>query len=180
MERIMVTESLGDTVLVPIVVALIVAALLGAWALCWGSLRSRLDPVILRQTRDHGIKLLVYGTPDEMGGLRPDEMLDVDPRWLADTDFYFASGIPGDGPQDKHEWADWARGQGAVGVGWRHILIRIQSTQDRTVLVMKPRVNVTRSDLFGGLVLCPAKEPGGNGLMVRQFDIVACRVQWRL
>ncbi|HEX3929609.1 MAG TPA: hypothetical protein VHW64_02810, partial [Nocardioides sp.] len=127
--------------------------------------------MILRKTGDHGIKLLVYATPDEMGGLRPDEMLNVDPAWLADTDFYFSEGIPGPGPHEKQEWADWARGHGAEGVGWRHILVRIQATQDRTVLVMKPQVTVRPTAVTGGAVLCPAKEPGGNGLMVRQFDI---------
>lgn len=163
--------SLAQDLLAPIVVALAVGAIVGVWMLFFRPIRNKLDPKILRKTKDHGIKLLTYGTPDEMGGLRPEEMLNVDPRWLADTDFYFVNGIPGDGPQSENEWADWARAQGAEGVGWRHILIRIQATQDRTVLVLKPQVNVSRSEITEGLVLCPAKEAGGNGLMVRQFDI---------
>lgn len=163
--------SLEKDILAPIIVALAIGAIIGLWMLFFRPVRNKLDPVILRKTGDHGIKLLTYGTPDEMGGLRPDEMLYVEPSWLDDSDFYFADGIPGDGPASKSEWADWARGHGGEGVGWRHILIRIQATQDRTVLVLKPIVNVVRATISGGLVLSPAKELGGNGLMVRQFDV---------
>lgn len=163
--------SFDQDILAPIIVALVIGAVVGLWMLFFRPVRNKLDPVILRKTGDHGIKILTYGTPDEMGGLRPDEMLNVKPSWLEDTDFYFADGIPGKGPQSKNEWGDWARGHGGEGVGWRHILIRIQATQDRTVLVLKPQVNVSRSEVAGGLVLSPAKELGGNGLLVRQFDI---------
>ena len=163
--------SFDQDILAPIIVALVISAIVGLWMLFFRPMRNKLDPVILRKTGDHGIKILTYGTPHEMGGLRPEEMLNVDPGWLEDSDFYFANGIPGDGPRAKNEWGDWSRGHGGEGVGWRHILVRIQATQDRTVLVLKPQVNVSRSEVAGGLVLSPAKELGGNGLMVRQFVI---------
>lgn len=163
--------SFDQDIFAPIVVALVVGVIVGVWMLLFRPLRNRIEPVILRRTGDHGIKLLTYGTPAEMGGLRPKEMLHLDPSWLEDVDFYFPSGIPGEGPTSKNEWSDWARGHGGEGVGWRHILIRIQATQDRSVLVLMPQVNVSRKEVDGGLVLSPAKEPGGNGLLVRQFDI---------
>jgi len=168
---LMIGLSLAEGLFQSVVAGLVLAFLLGAWALLWGPLRNRLQPVILRKTHDHGVKLLVYGTSEEMGGLRPEEMLGVDVAWLADTDFFLPRGIPGPGPHTLGEWADWAHRHGAESVGWRHVLIRIQATQDRTVLVMKPRVSATHKAVTGGAVLCPAKEPGGNGLMVRQFHI---------
>ena len=159
--------SVSQDVIAPV----LVAVFLGAIAWFFLPYRNKLERARMRKTGDHGVVLLTYGTPDEMGGLRREEMLNIDPSWLVDSDFYFAGGIPGPGPQTKNEWPDWAREQGGQGVGWRHILIRIQATQDGTVLVMKPQVNAARNQVDGGLVLSPVKELGGNGLLVRQFDI---------
>lgn len=160
-----------DNILLPIIVALVVAIVVGTLAVFLAPLRRRLELLVLRRTADHGVKILTYGTADEMEGLRPEEMLGMDREWVRDSDFYFAGGVPGDGPGAKSEWSSWAIGHGGEVAGWRHVLIRIQATQDRAVLAMKPRVKVVRQPVVGGVVLGPAKEPGGNGLNVRQFEV---------
>ncbi|CAN5801320.1 hypothetical protein BH24ACT5_BH24ACT5_22590 [soil metagenome] len=162
--------SVSQDVIGPLIVTLLGTAVLGVIAWLFLPYRNRLERIRMRMTANHGVHMLTYG-PDEMGRLRPGEMLDMDPSWLVDTDFYFEGGVPGPGPQTETEWPAWARGHGGLGVGWRHILIRFQATQDRTVLVMKPEVNAARSQVDGGLVLSPVKGLGGNGLLVRQFYI---------
>jgi hypothetical protein len=113
-----------------------------------------------------------YPNSDAMGGLSRRDLLGAEPDWLADTDFYFQDGIPAQVPPVRaSQWAAWARENGGEPVGWRHILIHIQATQDRSVLLRKPIANVQRAEVAGGIVLSPFKELGGNGLMVRQFRL---------
>jgi hypothetical protein len=150
---------------------LVTFVVIGVLAWFFTPVRNRLEAKRMAVTRDHGIRLKTYGTPEEMHGLDPDQMLGAQPYWLTDSDYYFSNGIPGEGPDSKAEWSEWARASGGEGAGWRHVLVRIQATQDRTVLVLPPTVNVKRTALVGGVILGPEKEPGGNGLRVRQFNI---------
>lgn len=157
--------------LTPLLGPVAVVAIVAILALLLAPMRRRVEPAIMRVTRDHGIKLLVYPEAKDMMGLRPDEMLEMEPSWLTDPDYYFADGVPEGGPATEAGWPKWAREHGGENAGWQHILIRIQATQDRTILLTQPRVNSTRTKVEGGVVLSPAKDMGGNGLMARQFHI---------
>ena len=151
-----------------VVLAGLVLAVLG-WM--FAPTRNRLERKRMTVTGDHGIALTTYGSPDQMQGLDPNQMLGLQPFWLTDSDYYFVDGVPGQGPSSKAEWLEWAQARGGEGAGWRHILLRIQATQDRTVLLLLPKVNVKRTSAVGGVILGPEKQPGGNGLMCRQFEI---------
>lgn len=155
-----------------IAATLIGAALIGT--LVWFVLpfRNKLDRVRMTVTNDHGVTIRTYANSDAMGGLSQRDLLGAEARWLADNDFYFRDGIPAQEPPEREsQWAAWARKNGGEPVGWRHILIHIQATQDHSVLLRKPTANVRRTDVAGGVVLSPFKELGGNGLMVRQFHL---------
>lgn len=152
--------------------AVLAAIAVGTVVWIFTPLRHRLETKRMVVTGDHGLRLLTYARPEEMSGLDPNQMLGMEPFWLTDSDFYFPSGVPSDGPSGKSAWQDWARKRGGEGAGWRHILIRLQATQDRTVLVLPPRLNVAHAPVTGGVILGPEKEPGGNGLMCRQFEVI--------
>lgn len=157
-----------ETIAATLAAAAVLAIL--AWILL--PFRHKVDRVRMTATRDHGVTIRTYASSDAMGGLSPKDLLGAEARWLADSDFYFRDGIPAQPPPEREsQWAAWARGNGGEPVGWRHILVHIQSTQDHTVLLRKPIANVERADVDGGVVLSPTKEPGGNGLMVRQFHL---------
>lgn len=148
------------------------AAILGTVVWFFRPFRNKLDRVRMTVTRDHGVTIRTYPNSDAMGGLSQKDLLGAEAHWLADNDFYFRDGIPAQAPPEhRSQWASWARDNGGEPAGWRHILIHVQATQDRSVLIRKPTVNVRRSDVIGGVVLSPTKELGGNGLMVRQFHL---------
>jgi hypothetical protein len=161
--------SLGSDIVAPVLVALVLAV----GAIYLSPLRHKLADLRLRQTGDHGIKVLVYSDADEMGRLPRSAMMGVDPSWVADEDFYFAGGVPQEStpPVERKEWSAWARGQGGEVVGWQHVFVLLQATQDRAVVLRTPKVNSSTATAAGGLVLSPVKQLGGNGLMVRQFAV---------
>lgn len=107
--------SLGSDIVAPVLVALVLAV----GAIYLSPLRHKLADLRLRQTGDHGIKVLVYADADEMGQLPRNAMLGVDPFWVADEDFYFADGVPDHSkpPVERKEWPAWARSQGGEVVG---------------------------------------------------------------
>jgi hypothetical protein len=154
-----------------ILVTVVGSATIGAALWFFVPFRNRLERVRSRIANDHGVTLRTYPTTEAVGGLRPEDMLGTQPSWLVDNDFYFRDGIPAGAPGDESEWAAWARKHGGEPVGWSHILIHVQATQDRTVLLRHPTANITRTNVAGGVVLSPFKELGGNGLMVRQFNV---------
>lgn len=157
-------ETVAASVLAVVVIGTV------AWFLL--PLRNRADRKRLAVTRDHGLVIRTYANSDAMGGLSQRDLLGAEPGWLADTDFYFRDGVPAQAPPGrKSQWAGWARNNGGEPVGWRHILIHIQATQDHSVLLRKPIAKVKRAEVSGGVVLSPFKELGGNGLMVRQFHL---------
>lgn len=148
------------------------AAILGTVVWFVLPFRNKLDRVRMTVTKDHGVTIRTYPNSDAMGGLSQKDLLGAEANWLADNDFYFRDGIPTQAPPEhQSQWATWARENGGEPVGWRHILVHIQATQDHSVLLRKPIANVRRFDVIGGVVLSPTKEPGGNGLMVRQFHL---------
>lgn len=141
-----------------------------AWFLL--PLRNKADRRRMAVTSDHGLVIRTYPNSDAMGGLSQKDLLGAEPGWLADTDFYFRDGVPAQAPPSREsQWAAWARDNGGEPVGWRHILIHIQATQDHSVLLRKPIAKVQRAGVAGGVILSPFKELGGNGLMVRQFHL---------
>lgn len=168
-QRRSVSVSLGSDIVAPVLVALVVAG----GGIYLSPLRHKISEYRLRQTGDHGVKVVVYSTADEMVQLPRPTMLWVEPSWVADVDFYFANGIPAHSapPRERQEWPDWARGQGGEVVGWQHIFVLLQATQDRAVVLRTLKVNSSTTPAAGGLVLSPVKQLGGNGLMVRQFAI---------
>ena len=161
--------SLGSEVVAGVLVAVIV----GGGTIYFAPLKRKLAQLRLKQTADHGVKVVVYANANEMRSVKRSTMLHVEPSWVADEDFYFANGVPAESrpPRDRKEWPDWARGNGGEVVGWQHIFVLVQATQDRAIVLQTPKVNPSTSPAAGGLVLSPAKEPGGNGLNVRQFAI---------
>ena len=156
-----------ELVAAPVAVAVIV----GALALPFRFFRRRVGPSVMKATGDHGLVLRAFSRPAEMKGIKPKDMLDVEPYWLTDSDFYFRDGIPGPGPDKKAAWESWAEEHGGEGATWRHVLILVQALQEHTVAVLPPDVNVSRFPVAGGIELGPEKEAGGNGLLVRQFSI---------
>lgn len=142
-------------------------------ALVWliRPLRNRLDPVLMAATGDHGLAVRVFSTAQEMEGLLPKQMLGLDAAWLVDDDFFVAGTDLADGPPQPKDWLEWATALRAEVAGWRHILIQIQSVQGRAVLLMRPDVIVDRRDPGEGFIVGPQREPGGNGIMARQFHI---------
>jgi hypothetical protein len=150
-----------------------VAVLLAVGAIGWlvRPLVNRFEPRRMKMMGDHGIKMLVYGSPEEMEAIGIKNLGGLEPFWLTDDGYYFADGLPDeDPPQDIREWSAWARRHSGEGAYFRHLLIRIQATQDRTVLLLPPRVHVARTETDSGIVCSPEKT-GGNGLTVRQFFI---------
>lgn len=147
-------------------------AVIGAAAWFLLPLRNKADRKRMAVTSDHGLAIRTYPNSDAMGGLSQKDLLGAEPGWLADTDFYFQDGVPAQAPPaHKSQWPAWARNNGGEPVGWRHILVHIQATQDHSVLLRKPIAKVQRAEVAGGVTLSPLKELGGNGLMVRQFHL---------
>lgn len=166
-----------------VVAAAVAAVVVGVLLWFFLPLRNRLERVRLKVTSDHGLALRTYPDADSMGGLSPEELLGAQASWLSDEDFYFRDGVPAEAPPRRQShWSAWARRNGGEPVGWRHVLLHIQATQDHSVLLRKPIANVRRTEVAGGVVLSPFKELGGNGLMVRQFrlelDEVRARVEY--
>ena len=134
-------------------------------------LLNRIEFHRMKVTSDHRIRMLVYASPEEMDALGPDDLAGLEPLWLTDYGYYFASGLPDeDPPQSNREWSQWAERNGGEGASFRHVLIRLQATQDRTVLLLPPKVHVERTELLSGVV-CSPEGTGGDGLMARQFFI---------
>lgn len=165
-------RQMGAAVFETIAASVLAAAGIGAAAWLPLPIRNKAERRRLSVTSDHGLVIRTYPNSDAMGGLGQKDLLGAEPGWLADTDFYFRDGLPAQAPPARQsEWAAWARDNGGEPVGWRHILIHIQATQDRSVLLRKPVTKVKRAEVVGGVVLSPFQELGGNGLMVRQFHI---------
>jgi hypothetical protein len=160
------------TVLLSVLATVLAAIVIGALIWFFTPLRNRLETRRMALTGDHGLRVLTYPTTESMSGLDPDQMLGLQPFWLTDSDYYIPRDAPPAGPATKSEWTpQWAQSVGGEPAGWRHILVRIQATQDRTILLLPPTVDVEQTPLSGGLIIGPEREPGGNGLMCRQFEV---------
>jgi hypothetical protein len=156
-----------------VVVGVVVAVVVGTLLWFARPLLNRIEPRRMVLTGDHGVTVRVYTEPADMRGIPPTQILDLEPAVLADSDYYFTNGIPSDGPDDREEWEEWVKHRAGVHAGWQHILVRIQSRQDRSVLLLHPRVTSasTPVDSTQGRVLGPEREAGGNGLLCRQFEV---------
>ena len=160
--------SVLETIAAPVLAAGVIGT--AVWFLA--PLRNKAERARMKVANGHGLAIRTFANSDAMGGLSQKDLLGAEAGWLADNDFYFRDGIPGQAPPEREsQWAAWARDNGGEPVGWRHILIHIQATQDHSVLLRKPTPNVRRAEVAGGIVLSPFKELGGNGLMVRQYHL---------
>lgn len=148
------------------------AIVLGVLVWFFTPIRNRLETRRMTLTGDHGLRILSYTTPESMNGLDPEQMLGLQPFWLTDSDYYVADDAPPLGPAAKSDWTpQWAQSIGGEPAGWRHILVRVQATQDRTILLLPPTLDVKHTPISGGVVIGPEREPGGNGLNCRQFEV---------
>lgn len=152
------------------VVIIVAAGFLGWLAL---PILNRLEPRRMALTRDHGISVRTYTQPADLKGIPGPQILELGPWMLEDSDFYFSDGIPGDGPDEPTGWFDWSQHRGGEHAGWRHVLVRVQALQDRAVLLLHPNVVVshTPANSDSGQIVGPQRDPGGNGLLCRQFEI---------
>jgi hypothetical protein len=98
-------------------------------------------------------------------------MLDLDPRWLLGSTFYFDSdGPPSEPPPSGAGWWDWGHRNGGEDLMFSHVLLRLQATQDRTIVVERPRVVQTVEPITKG-VICGPETRGGNGILARRFFV---------
>jgi hypothetical protein len=133
----------------------------------WNRLGSRW----MTLTDDHGIRLRVITKPSELANLnRAILSFGVDPVALSSVSFYFNDGPPDESPPIDESWWGWASRHAGEDVYYSHVLLLVQSTQDRTVVLKPPVVNRRVAPTDSG-VICTPLGLGGNGLLVRRFYI---------
>ncbi len=147
------------------------ALVLGVLAWVFTPIRNWLEPLRLRATSDHGVRLRVFVDPDEMQGLDVEGLIGLPAGYLPGVNFYFRSDSPpAEPPVPGESWWQWAKRLGGEDVFASHILLLLQSTQERAVAVGVPRVTRQLDRAPRGIV-CGPDGQGGNGLLVRRFYI---------
>jgi hypothetical protein len=147
------------------------ALVLGVLAWVFTPIRNWLEPLRLRATSDHGVRLRVFVDPDEMQGLDVEGLIGIPAGYLPGVNFYFRSDSPpAEPPVPGESWWQWAKRLGGEDVFASHILLLLQSTQERAVAVGVPRVTRQLDRAPRGIV-CGPDGQGGNGLLVRRFYI---------
>ncbi len=97
------------------------------------------------------------------------ELLHTSPTHLASQNFFLHLSKPPPGPKPGEEWWRWAEEHGGRDAYASHVLVILQATLDRTVLVRAPRVSRALSTATG--IVCGPEGQGGNGLLVRRYYI---------
>ena len=138
------------------------------WA--WRPIRNRLERSKPRVAIDHGIVWRVYRTPDEMTALSPEQLLHTEPDYLVNENFYLSATAPPDDPKANEAMWQWARRHNGQDIFVSHVLLILQATQDRTVVLRPPAVDQQIFALKAGAVFGP-EGLGGNGLLVRRFYV---------
>jgi len=158
--------------LVALVTTVIGVLLVGTIIWLFVPVRNMLERRRMTLTGDHGIALIVSSTRQELNGIRPENMLDLNPAWLLGSTFYFASENPPTEPPPvaSMEGWEWGRRHGGEDLTFTHVLLRLQATQDRTIVVERPRVTRTVRPITSGII-CGPEGVGGNGLDLRRFFI---------
>lgn len=81
--------------------------------------------------------------------------------------------VPSDPPEDELAWRAWAHGQGAVDAYITRVVITMQATLERVVVVDAPRLVSKESPLREGLLRGPVGRGGNGGVIPRMwaFDL---------
>lgn len=149
-----------------------IAFALGVLAFFFAPLRTKLERKRMIVAGDHGIRVVVSSTPDQLSGVASADMLGMKPGWLLPSTFFVPwDRPPGEAPEGGGEaWWRWAQQYGGQDLGWTHALLQVQATLDRTVILEMPRIVRERSEVTNGS-MCGPEGLGGNGLMARQFRV---------
>lgn len=162
---------LVDGPLAAVASSVVIATVIGVLAWLFAPFRNKLETLRMRLTSDHGLKLEVLSRPDDLKELVPEDMLGVSPDWLFGPSYYFSPAPPPEAPPDAlDEWLEWAKRNGGEDVLHTHVMLRLQATKDRTVVMGAPKPVVTHTTVTSGAICSPAGL-GGNGLLVRRFIV---------
>jgi hypothetical protein len=146
------------------------AVILGVLVVLISPLRNRFISWWRAKTRDHGVELVVYTRPDEMADLTSEQLLSGDAAYYTAMDYYIRNDTPPDGPRRGEEWWEWALRNSAEDVYSSHVLLLLQATLDRTIVIRPPQITDFHSAVHSGLI-CGPEGKGGNGLLVRRFYV---------
>lgn len=125
----------------------------------------------MKLVSDHGVTVRAYVNPDDMDGLDLESSPGIQAGYLTGNNFYFEnSEPPGPPPAWGQEWWRWAQEHGGKDVYASHVLLVLQATQDRAVMVSVPKVERAVTATPQGII-CGPEGQGGNGLLVRRFYI---------